>query len=161
MKIRIKSESEFVNKFGQDWRNVIRYHWSSTAMDYLFNKLMDITIREIEEYKKDVSFYINVNTYKISADMLDFSIIYNDLGQSISVEPKKEDMYKPTWLPKETYPGYQSIKKEYPNLMPPDYKFTEEDFKRLTVTLPAPKKADLVLSNTLFKKIDIKLSYDK
>jgi hypothetical protein len=38
---RLKTEQEFLNEFGVNWRSEVRCHWNSAGeMDYLFGKIL-------------------------------------------------------------------------------------------------------------------------
>jgi hypothetical protein len=74
-KYRFKTEEEFIEEFGTNWRNIVRknitdplsveYKWTN-SMDYLFNKSLS-EFKKILDFK--IFFYIEINNgyfYKIN-----------------------------------------------------------------------------------------------
>lgn len=52
MKSRIKTEQEFINEFGEHWRNGINWT-SSDSMDYLFGREITLPCTNIDNWTID------------------------------------------------------------------------------------------------------------
>lgn len=65
---RFKTEEEFFNEFGPDWRDIIDYSWV-TEMDPLFNKLL--TTKQYNDILEDgIKIDGDVTTWSISYQMI-------------------------------------------------------------------------------------------
>ena len=58
MKVKIRTEKEFLEKFGEDWRKVV-YKQFPTSMDKFLGKEIILDKKQEQEYKKRKFFWVN------------------------------------------------------------------------------------------------------
>lgn len=78
--LRFKTEQEFLEEFGQDWRGDVRYQWVE-AMDYLLGKQIDPD-KLLSTGRPDLQYYDN---FSVSSDMVTSNPLANQLtGNDLS-----------------------------------------------------------------------------
>ena len=64
---RFKTQEEFEEEFGSDWRNIVRYNWASPRMDYLFGTEYPFNITEDDFMNNSLS---ELGVWSVSNNML-------------------------------------------------------------------------------------------
>ncbi len=75
LKYRIKTEREFEQEFGMNWREEVSLHWISPNMDYLFGKYILENIDDDKKIKGN-SDIIYKDYYHISWDMIKYDPMF-------------------------------------------------------------------------------------
>ena len=86
IRYRIKTEQEFINEFGDNWRNNIRFGWNDSGkMDYLFNLEINYNyykrclVNDKLLLDDNKSFDFEIDDWCISSDMIkQIGINYNE-----------------------------------------------------------------------------------
>lgn len=68
-KYRFKTEEEFEEEFGEDWYDMMGYHWNE-SMDVLFGKILQPEY--VEDYERDfkVKILIDCDFWTITSEMV-------------------------------------------------------------------------------------------
>ena len=100
IKYRIKTESEFINEFGEDWRNERRGDFSCFvgSMDFLFGQEIDITKYDIFKYENGYTELYIEKGFSSKIDLFDTRLYINhESGWCLTMDELVESQKTPTY----------------------------------------------------------------